>query len=357
MLSASLRRHLLYWATQAIAWGGFVALVSANTFAKGEYKPGSGWVMVIVLVVGLCISHAMRGVIMRFRWLEMDLGSQLPRLAFASLSLGIAAFVIEAVVHDLFFPKADAVIGGPVVEAMQLLLNWVVLLFVWGMGYLGYHWFTRSRREEIRNLRLETANRENQLGNLRSQLNPHFMFNALNGIRALIDEDPLRAKQAITQLSAILRNSMSTVRRETVPLGEELDIVRAYLDLEAMRFEERLQVNYDVEPGLEREPVPPMMLQTLTENAVRHGIAHVIGGGRVEVSAHRTLDGLLLTVKNTGSYDPDITKKNGSAGGIGLHNTRRRLHMLYGTTAQLRITNRDGMVITEVEIPTSHVSM
>jgi hypothetical protein len=350
-MTAAFRRHAIYWTTQAVAWGGYVALVSASTYANGQYVRGSGWVMMIVLALGVAVSHSMRGMILRLHWLDMGLGAQLPRLAFASLIMGIIAFAIEAVAHDLFFPRADAWIGGPLVNAAQLLLNWVVLLFVWGMGYLGYHWFTRSRWEEIRNLRLETANRENQLGNLRSQLNPQFMFNALNGIRALIDEDPARAKQAITQLSAILRNSMTTVRRDTVPLGEELDIVKAYLDLESMRFEERLQVAFDVEPGLDREPVPPMMLQTLTENAVRHGIAHAIGGGRVEVGAHRTLDGLLLTVKNTGVYDPEAPKKNGSTSGIGLHNTRRRLHMIYGPSAGMRIENRDGMVVTEVEIP------
>jgi LytS/YehU family sensor histidine kinase len=176
------------------------------------------------------------------------------------------------------------------------------------------------------------------------------MFNALNGIRALIDEDPVRAKEAITQLSAILRNSMTTVRRDTVPLGEELDIVKAYLALEGMRYEERLRTTFDIDEGLEREPVPPMMLQTLAENAVRHGIAHVKGGGRLEVGAHRTLDGLLLTVKNTGTYDPDAPKKT-ATNGIGLSNTRRRLHMLYGDKAELRISNHDGMVVTEVEIP------
>jgi two-component system LytT family sensor kinase len=108
-------------------------------------------------------------------------------------------------------------------------INWTVLLFVWSLGYFAYVYFVRSRREEIRNLRLETANRENQLNTLRAQMNPHFMFNALNGIRGLVDEDPDQAKKAITQLSAILRNAMASVKRNLVPLGEEIDIVKAYL--------------------------------------------------------------------------------------------------------------------------------
>ncbi|MBK7084133.1 MAG: histidine kinase [Flavobacteriales bacterium] len=138
-------------------------------------------------------------------------------------------------------------------------MNWTALLLLWSLSYLIYHYFAKNRLEEIRNLRLRSADRDNQLNNLRSQLNPHFMFNALNGIRALIDEDPAQAKRAITQLSAILRNAMSTVKRTTVPLGEEVDIVKAYLALEAMRFEERLRVQFSIPPELEREPVPPML--------------------------------------------------------------------------------------------------
>jgi two-component system, LytTR family, sensor kinase len=349
-MSGPLRKQAMYWTTQAVAWTLYVSLLSLVNYANGSYHEGSGWLMVATLAAGVVASHAYRSAIVRFRWLEPGLGRQLPLMALGAILAGALAFLLQSVAHDLLFPGAEPVIGGNGITILEKLVGWIVTLFIWGLGYLGYHWFTRSRREELRNLRLESANRDSQLVNLRSQLNPHFMFNALNGIRALIDEDPARAKTAITQLSAILRNSMMTVRRETVPLGEELDIVRAYLDLEAMRFEERLRVSYDVEEGVERDPVPPMMLQTLTENAVRHGIAHITGGGRVEVGAHRTLEGLLLTVKNTGTYDPDAPKKV-HTNGIGLQNTRRRLSMLYGGKAQLRIQNRDGMVVTEVEIP------
>jgi LytS/YehU family sensor histidine kinase len=237
--------------------------------------------------------------------------------------------------------------GGKTGDIVQVVLSWMVQLLAWGVMYFAYHWFLRGRQEELRNLRLETANREGQLANLRSQINPHFMFNALNGIRALIDEDPARAKQAITQLSAILRNAMGTVKRKTVPLGEEIDIVKAYLALEQMRFEERLQASFDVDPALEREPVPPMLLQTLVENAIKHGIAKLTAGGEVRIGAHRGLDGLVLSVSNSGIYTPG--QVNGT--GIGIANTRKRLMMIYGPKAVMRIENRNGLVVTEVELP------
>jgi len=345
------RRRLLYWSTQLAVWALYVALISMLRYLNGEYEDGLGSVMTMVLLIGVGVSHLMRGTILRNRWLRHGPGFLLPRLTLAALLFGALAFLLQAVLHDLLLPSYRPVLTGSVIDAFGMLVNWTVLLFLWAMGYFGYHWFIRQRREEIRNLRLETANRENQLGNLRAQLNPHFMFNALNGIRALVDEDPARAKEAITQLSAILRNSMMQVRRNTVPLGEELDIVKAYLALEGMRYEERLRVCFEVEQGLEREPVPPMMLQTLVENAVRHGIAPLSAGGDLVVGARKRNDGLLLTVKNSGSFDPTAHGKNGSSTGIGLRNTRRRLEMLYGAKGSLRISNHEGMVVTEVEIP------
>ena len=140
---------------------------------------------------------------------------------------------------------------------------------------------------------------------------------------------------------------MTTVKRRTVPLGEELDIVKAYLALEAMRFEERLQVSFDIDPELTRVSVPPMLLQTLVENAVKHGIAKLTKGGEVRISVHRGLNGLVMMVANSGTYEPGVI----TGTGIGLRNTRKRLDLLYGTNAALRIEERNGMVVTEVELP------
>ncbi|MBL8009498.1 MAG: histidine kinase [Flavobacteriales bacterium] len=341
------RRYLLYWATQLGAWGGYVGLYALWTYVGGTFDPELNLILVLVFALGIATSHALREVMVRNHWLERPLGLLIPRLALTGLLLGLTATVMEGILVELLLPQYDSLFSSDAARFFEQLINWVVLLVVWSLAYLAYHYFARNRLEEIRNLRLQTADRENQLNNLRSQLNPHFMFNALNGIRALIDEDPAQAKRAITQLSAILRNAMSTVKRTTVPLGEEVDIVKAYLALEAMRFEERLRVQIDVPQGLEREPVPPMLLQTLVENAVRHGVAKLTQGGDIHIAAQQADDGLHLTVRNTGHYEPG--RINGS--GIGLRNTQRRLDLIYGRKANLHISNADGMVVTDVLIP------
>lgn len=330
-----------------MGWSLWIIFFMVLSYLDGTYRPEMWRNWALAFSVGITVSHAMRYFIIRNRWLDHSIGYTLPRLTLAALLLGVGAFVLDGIAHDLLFPEANSRFIDTPLNLLGNVINWTLLLFIWSFAYFAYIYFIRHRRDEIRNLRLETANRDNQLSALRAQMNPHFMFNALNGIRALIDENPEQAKRSITQLSAILRNAMATVKRKTVPLGEEVDIVKAYLALEAMRFEERIHVHFDVDPALEREPVPPMLVQTLVENAVRHGIAKLPQGGDLHVGAHRGMDHLVLTVRNTGHYEPG--RINGT--GIGLRNTRKRLEMLYGGKASLAINNRDGMVITEVEIP------
>lgn len=340
------RKRLMYWSTQLAVWACYVCFFLLLSYLNDTLAIQEVRVAILVAIIGLGSSHALRGIILRNQWLSLHIGGLLPRIVLGSLVMGTVALATEALGKALLphtTPHFATSMGG----VLSHLINWVILLVLWCMGYLAYHYVAKIRQEEIRNLRLETAARDNQLNNLRAQLNPHFMFNALNGIRALIDEDPAQAKRAITQLSAILRNAMSTVKRRTVPLGEEIDIVKAYLALEAMRYEERLRVSFAIDPALEREPVPPMLLQTLVENAVRHGVARLPGGGDLHIAAKGEADCLHLMVRNSGQYIEG--KVNGS--GIGLRNTRRRLELLYGDRAEMRIGNVDGMVETLVRVP------
>lgn len=345
-MTQRVRRLFLYWSTQLVAWNLYAALFALLGWLSGTYSRENGQMLLITIVLGIASSHLLRAIILKLRWVDLPIAAFLLRLGIGSLIIGTFTGFVQAGMHDAWYPQVEMVLGNAG-HTLEFLLSWIILLFIWSIGYAAYHYFIRSRGEEIRSLRLETANRNSQLANLRSQLNPHFMFNALNGIRALIDEDPVRAKQAITQLSAILRNAMATVKRSTVPLGEEIDMVKAYLALESMRFEERLRVSFDIDPTLEREPVPPMMLQTLVENAVRHGIAKRTEGGEVFISAQRGAGGLVLSVRNSGQFVPGQVEGTG----IGLRNTRERLERIYGEQAVLNIHNSNGMVVTELEIP------
>lgn len=345
---ASRRRMLLlYWTTQVVGWGAYMLLLGLPGWLEGSFTWRLAQVSAAMAGIGIASSHVLRTCFKEWRWLDKPMLPLLLRMLLGAFVLGAVAGLLQAAMHDAVFRAAEPWLGGTGLRLVEVMLGWVLQLFIWEVIYVAYHYIVRSRLEELRSLRLETANREGQLSNLRSQLNPHFMFNALNSIRALIGEDPERAKSSITLLSAILRNAMSTVKRRTVPLGEEIDMVRSYLSLEAMRYEERLRVSFDVDPALERFPVPPMMLQTLVENAVRHGIARLKEGGEVRVVARQDHDSAVIQVRNSGHFGPAGSKGTG----IGLRNSEQRLEHIYGRRASLRIFNEAGMVVCELHLP------
>ena len=216
---------------------------------------------------------------------------------------------------------------------------------MWTAIFVGSHWFTRWRDSEIQRLRLEVLAREAQLDVLTSQLQPHFLFNAMNVLRALIPENPARARELVTELSDLMRYALQAGRRERVTLEEELAAVESYLRVESARFEERLRWHVDAAPEVRDRLLPPMLLQALVENAVKHGIAASLEGGEVRVSAVLQDGQVRLRVTNPGQL--------GGAGDtrIGLANAQERLRLLYGDRAALRLAAADGVVAAEVTLP------
>jgi len=153
-------------------------------------------------------------------------------------------------------------------------------------------------------------------------------------------------------LSGLLRSSLSTGRLTLTPLEEELRIVRDYLGLETIRFEERLRSDFDIDPKSLDFPVPPLMIQTLVENGIKHGISQLTRGGLIQVVTRLNNDRLIIRIRNSGQYTRDVRPHTG---GLGLDNTRQRLHLIYGSEASFTIrTENNNFVLTEIEIPYVH---
>lgn len=177
---------------------------------------------------------------------------------------------------------------------------------------------------------------------------PHFIFNAMNTIRALIDEDPTKAKNAVTQLSNVLRSSLQTGKQEFITLEKELQIVNDYLEIEKARYEERLQVDFIISEETTSAQVPPLILQTLVENCIKHGIAKLPEGGKIKVITNRGQDHVSIDILNSGKYTPDAATESS----LGLENTRYRLDLSYGNKAWLTIGNtEENYVRTHIHIP------
>ncbi len=228
-----------------------------------------------------------------------------------------------------------------------------ILCAMWLLIYIVWHYVDKNRKDQLNNLRLEGMVKSLELKTIKSHINPHFIFNALNSIRALVDENPERARTAITELSNILRSSLKAETLETVPLQQEMDIVQDYLALEHMRFEERLRIEMDIDPDTLTQPIPPMMLQTLVENAIKHGISKDVKGGVIRISSYFKDNHHELIVQNTGSL---LEVKTGANEGFGLKSTQDRLNMLYNNKAHFKIKDLNGnMVQSKIIMPVASI--
>jgi len=223
-----------------------------------------------------------------------------------------------------------------------LVVNYMTLFLLWSVIYFAIAFFSRYRREEIERLKWENALKEFELNKLKSQLNPHFVFNALNGIRSLVDEDPSKAKTAITQLSNILRNSLLSDRARTIPFSEELKTVNDYLNLEKIRFDERLRFSNDLDPNTFSIQVPPMMIQTLVENAVKHGLSKRVDGGNIAISSRMDKGFAEIRIDNTG------TLLGTDSDGFGILNTLHRLELIYNKPDLFTIVQSGPEIVSAI---------
>jgi len=231
----------------------------------------------------------------------------------------------------------------------EMMTYWALVAFVHALDY-----HRQSQEREIAAAQLQTQLAEAQLEALQRQLHPHFLFNTLNTISALMHRDVHAADEMLVQLSDLLRLTLDRVGTQQVPLKDEVDFLKKYVEIEQTRFGDRLIVNIDIDPEVLDAPVPNLILQPLVENALRHGVGPRIGVGRIDVSANQA-DGLLtLAVRDNGvGLSPD--KLNAFHSGVGLSNTRSRLENLYGDRHRFEFqTPPGGGLLVTIVIPMGH---
>lgn len=336
-----------YWLCQFAGWGivALSLLFFALSFGRGinyEYLLK----ILIIMAAGLLSTHLLRYFIRMNNWLLLPVEKSILRL--------IVAVVMTSILFSLLVMGMNGLTGvekntGNLDFLTRLTVNILtngIFIIPWVLFYYFYHYMVKSRRQQLDTLKLEALVKELELKTIKSHINPHFIFNALNSIRALIDENPNKARNAVTHLSNILRSSMQAEKLETVPLERELNIVKDYLALEYIRFEERLKIEYNIDEDTLTQPVPPMMLQTLVENAIKHGIGKSVTGGVVKVISGFQNGHHQLIVKNSGEL-------NGHADndGFGLSSTRNRLYLLFGERAAFEIAQVGELVVAKVSIP------
>lgn len=339
-----------YAVYQIAGWGLFILINVFFAFTFDKFNLNFINRLIIFVGLGITFSHFMRYAIRRSNVLLRPLQQQLASFIFITVVFAFAVGSVETWMTYIFGIRNSQERSLP--ESKIIIENAFyafVYLFMWNCIYFIYHYIQKNRRQQVDTLKLEALVKELELKTIKSHINPHFIFNALNSIRALIDENPERARTAVTELSNILRSSMQAEKLETVPFIKELNIVKDYLALEYIRFEDRLNVEYEIDEETLDQPVPPMMLQTLVENAIKHGISKQLKGGTVKIISGFKDSYHELLVQNTGYLNSSI-----NADGFGLASTQNRLQLMFGEKAHLTIQSiNENTVEAKIQIPAS----
>lgn len=339
----------LFWTLHILGWLIFTIV---NGGVNG-YFSGSKSVVLINSLVGLwgfLITLGYRRYIHKAGWKDYSLSQLVLPALLGTLIVSCIWMAISALVayYGIYF------LEGQRVPLWILFLNGTIsgllIIAIWTALYFSYHFFRRYTQAEVEKWKLEATLKEAQLAGLRTQINPHFMFNALNNIRALILEDGHKARLMLTHLSDLLRYSLAETQHERVSLKTDLETIDYFMALHSIQFEDKLRFETEIEEGLQEVKVPPMLIQLMIENAIKHGIGQQAEGGIIQLSIGKAQDKLSISVKNTGTLADTVEDSRASAG-VGIQNIKDRLALLYNGEASFSLAEESGMVEAKVNLP------
>jgi two-component system, LytTR family, sensor kinase len=337
-----------YWLCQIIGWGGYGIFETTINYLSGRVLSKEIPYTILFVSLGILFTHIYRlAVLKRFHWAALSLQSLIIRVIFASIIAGSMLAAYQC------FQAIVIAEERPTFKFYYFLIFFTatgLMALSWNLIYFIYKYIETNKKLSFEKMEMEVTNKDLELKSIKSNLQPHFIFNALNSIKALIDENPEKARTSVTQLSNILRNSIVSDKEPLVTLQKELKIVNDYLALECIRYEERLQVEYDINEQTVNTMIPPLVLQTVVENAIKHGIAAQSQGGFIKIKT-TTMDGdkTVISIENSGTYLP---LANNTTGGFGLAASNKRLQYQFGNVATLAINNTDSKtVLTTITLP------
>jgi hypothetical protein len=331
----------------ALAFGALLALLLDRT------APGGGLAASAAFALPMAVLYAFQCLTIWFpvRTLASD-ASGAPRLVLvltvasfvaAGIWLAVGFFWARALERLGFAGASDRLrAGAPLVFAIGVFLFALAALL-----HVLFAAVERSRAAERRALELQVHAREAELKALKAQLDPHFLFNSLNSVAALISTDPKAARRMCFLMAGFFRKSLGLGARRSIPLAEEMYLAETFLAIEEVRFGDRLRPTIDVAEETLALAVPPLLLQPLVENAVHHGIAHLLEGGEVRISARRRGDEIELEVENP--CDPERPASRGA--GVGLANVRARLEALFGPGARFEVASTPDRYRVRLALP------
>jgi signal transduction histidine kinase len=342
----------LYWKCQLIGWTVASLYWTVQGWTGGGFRIDLALAQLVSdVTMYILITHLYRVFALRSGWQDLSLNHLWWRLLVAIPVMG--TFYTVVTLGKTYLIRVLFLTNNPQrfadffeLNGLSILMAGIRLMAIWLLAYHLYHYAKREIRLSGENARLELGFKQAQLDNLFAQLNPHFLFNSLNTIKSLIYTNPESAGRGIDLLGELLRSGLYSGTSMLISLGEEMELVKDYLELEQLRMQERLSYHLDVNGSLSCHMVPRLSVQALVENAVKHGVALRKEGGKIDISVLEKEGFLYLRVTNPGRVE-----RENSPAGIGLTNLRERLVISYQGQAALSLVQEGEKVCAEIKIP------
>lgn len=343
----------LYWKCQLSGWSVAALYWGVAGYLQGNFNIilGSGQFVTDVFCY-LLLTHLYRNFALRYHWPQLSLPALFKRIIPSVFILGVAYTVVTVVKIYLFrqwfyLGPAVSLSYFLAVNGLDIFMAGLRLMAVWLLAYHLYHYAQREMLIAKENTRLEFLHTEIQLNTLSAQLNPHFLFNSLNNIKSMVTDRPQSARRAIDLLADLLRNTLYTNYAVLTTIEEEILLVKDYLELEKLRLEERLRYDIQVDPAMRKTAIMRLSIQTLVENAIKHGINERKEGGLISIAVVNKLSHVKISVQQPGKLKEGITK------GIGLQNLQERIKLQFKGKANLKIFQYQETVISVLRVPVS----
>ena len=341
----------LYWKCQLIGWGTVSLYWAYTVYFRDDYGiPLTILNYILDITFGIIPTVFYRKIAKKFNWKDLSIKQLVGRILPAILLTSIAFTLLMNLKwysYWHFIAKHDMDFIATMIHWNPIFITGLRMMSIWVLAYHLYHYYHKQIKTAKQNAELSIIAKQAQLDNLSAQLNPHFLFNSLNSIKSLVIENPTIARRAVDLLSDLLRSSLYGKDQEYISIANELSLVNDYVELEKVRFEERLDISIKVEKELESALIPPLSIQLLVENAIKHGIDKRIEGGQIELSVKKENEFIHIEVKNPGRLEIQKSSK-----GLGLKNLTDRLALQYNGAASFKLTESGkGLITATLLIP------
>lgn len=338
----------IYWLCQLSGWLGMVLIETINYtfFIVGKFSKEYFLSFLSYAFIGLVSTHIFRLILKRTRFFQKSRISIWLVAILSTFFIACILVLIGLLPGVLKMGKA-AFEGLTPIYLLGMIMNWMRYVGVWIIIYFMYKILQQNNIIHQEKIVLEVLAKTTELELLKTQLNPHFLFNALNSIKALVIINPEQSRDAIVTLSELLRFTLQYGKEKVIPLSDEIAEVKKYLSLEQLRFGKRLSVIYEVDENTLSQTLPPAVILTLAENAIKHGVAKQMEESSIGIRSYINGKYLQIEVTNAGKYEPL------NETGIGIKHISKRLEEVYHNQAVLKINGKDGLVTATIQTPLS----